>query len=242
MNKILLSEGYALFELKVAETKQHSHYAIQVILGIEQDIKVRSTTGTWIGARGAIISSNEPHQIDSLGANAIIFYIDPNTKVGRLYKKKKKITIIPKKEVQLLLNKILRINLELDVARSLFQIACKCLEVDEEIGSSFKPLDERITKIIKIIHSTGGLSEPCSHYASLAALSIGRFQHLFKEEIGLPFRRYLLWIRLTMAITYLNEKKDLTYASHQSGFSDSAHLTRTFKSMFGVTPSSIFYS
>jgi AraC-like DNA-binding protein len=50
-------------------------------------------------------------------------------------------------------------------------------------------------------------------------------------------RRYVLWLRLRhvvacVAIGYT--------AAHEAGFADSAHLSRTFRSMFGLPLSSLF--
>jgi AraC-like DNA-binding protein len=67
-------------------------------------------------------------------------------------------------------------------------------------------------------------------------LSPSRFAHLFSEEIGLPFRRYLLWRKLTNAILLVGRGNTLSAAAHGAGFSDSAHLTRTFYQMFGIPP------
>jgi len=66
-------------------------------------------------------------------------------------------------------------------------------------------------------------------------LSSGRARHLFVEETGLPFRTYLLWLRLNRAVELYSDGRSLTEAAHGAGFSDSAHLSRTFRRMFGVS-------
>jgi AraC-like DNA-binding protein len=59
-------------------------------------------------------------------------------------------------------------------------------------------------------------------------------RHLFVEQTGLPFRTYLLWLRLTKAVAVFAGGGSLTEAAHEAGFSDSAHFSRTFRRMFGL--------
>jgi AraC-like DNA-binding protein len=54
--------------------------------------------------------------------------------------------------------------------------------------------------------------------------------------VGIPPRRYLLWVRLMHAIEAAIGGDNLTTAAHEAGFADSAHLSRTFRRMFGRTP------
>ena len=88
----------------------------------------------------------------------------------------------------------------------------------------------------------GALSE-CSAMglADLAAelgLSSSRFSHWFSETTGLPFRSYKKWVRLVVAMEELaTNGADLTRAAHSAGFADSAHLSRTFRLAFGLSPS-----
>jgi AraC-like DNA-binding protein len=42
------------------------------------------------------------------------------------------------------------------------------------------------------------------------------------------------------ALTQIVRGVSLTTAAHEAGFADSAHLSRTFKHMFGLTPSELF--
>jgi AraC-like DNA-binding protein len=80
---------------------------------------------------------------------------------------------------------------------------------------------------------------PIRVIADEIGLSESRFIHLFKEQVGIPFRRYLLWLRLVEAIELVLDGVSLTTAAHTAGFADSAHLSRTFRRMFGITPSYI---
>lgn len=70
--------------------------------------------------------------------------------------------------------------------------------------------------------------------AGIAFLSESRFSHLFVEEVGLPFRTYLLWRRMSRAVSFLSAGHRLTEAAHAAGFADSAHFSRTFLRMFGL--------
>ena len=76
--------------------------------------------------------------------------------------------------------------------------------------------------------------------AAAAALSPGRFRHLFVAQTGTSFRAYVLWTRLNVAIQFASMAgQSWTEAAHAAGFADSAHLTRTFRRMFGMNPAAL---
>ncbi len=75
---------------------------------------------------------------------------------------------------------------------------------------------------------------------SLAArveLSPSRLVHVFTESTGLPLRPYLSWLRVQRAAGAIVSGAPLSSAAVEAGFADAAHLSRTFKRMFGLTPS-----
>jgi AraC-like DNA-binding protein len=76
--------------------------------------------------------------------------------------------------------------------------------------------------------------------AAEAGLSPERFRHLFAAEIGIAFRRYVLWRRVGVAARSLAAGAGLTGAAHAAGFADAAHLARTTKAMFGITTGAAF--
>jgi AraC-like DNA-binding protein len=72
--------------------------------------------------------------------------------------------------------------------------------------------------------------------ARIAGLSQSRFMHIFTESVGVPLRPYVLWLRLQRAACELIDGATVTSATHRAGFSDAAHLTRTFRRMMGAAP------
>jgi AraC-like DNA-binding protein len=55
----------------------------------------------------------------------------------------------------------------------------------------------------------------------------------------MPLRTYVLWRRLLQVWTLLMQGQSLSQAAHAVGFADSAHLSRTSRTMFGTTPSAL---
>jgi AraC-like DNA-binding protein len=70
-------------------------------------------------------------------------------------------------------------------------------------------------------------------------LSQSRTAHLFRDEIGVPIRSFLLWSKLRRAFTGIAQGLSLTEAAHHGGFADSAHFSRTCARMFGASPLTI---
>ena len=76
-------------------------------------------------------------------------------------------------------------------------------------------------------------------FAARSGLSPSRFSQRFAREVGIPMRRYRRWVRMLHAIEALSTGASLTTAAHEAGFTDSAHLTHTFRDHFGMAPSGL---
>ncbi len=75
--------------------------------------------------------------------------------------------------------------------------------------------------------------------ARAAGISPSRLTHLFSRQVGIPFRRFVLWLRLRRAAEHVSAGSSLTEAAIAAGFSDQPHLTRICTSICDVTPSAI---
>ena len=76
--------------------------------------------------------------------------------------------------------------------------------------------------------------------AGMLNISSSRLTHVFTEEIGIPFRRYVLWARMRLVVEEILKGSNLTRAAIDAGFSDSSHLSRVFRENFGLPPSALF--
>lgn len=103
------------------------------------------------------------------------------------------------------------------------------------------PLDDRVVRLIAAIEAqpTGAVD-----FATASAgiyLSPSRLRHLFAEQVGMPFKSFVLWRRLMRAVATLGQGASVTEAAHDAGFADSAHLSRTYRRTFGLKASALDY-
>src|SRR5262249_3465336 len=75
--------------------------------------------------------------------------------------------------------------------------------------------------------------------ADAVGLSSGRLRPSFPESVGIPLRPYLAWLRVQRSACAILAGASLTEAAHLAGFSDAAHMSRTFKLRLGLRPSSL---
>ncbi|WP_295372938.1 AraC family transcriptional regulator [uncultured Pseudacidovorax sp.] len=97
-------------------------------------------------------------------------------------------------------------------------------------------LDPRVRRVAAAIRRDPQAS-PLTTLAEIAGLSADRLTHLFREQAGLSVTRYALWAKIRRAIQQMREGAPLTQVALAGGFSDSAHMSRTFQSCFGLAPS-----
>ncbi len=75
--------------------------------------------------------------------------------------------------------------------------------------------------------------------AAELGLSPSRLMHAFTDSTGLPLRAYLRWLRVQRAAAAIAAGRPLAQAAVEAGFSDAAHMTRSFRDMFGLPPSAL---
>jgi AraC-like DNA-binding protein len=124
-------------------------------------------------------------------------------------------------------------------------LACNdAFTLASDIASSVAGEEPEPFKIdLRVLHVARRLKSELPHPPSLSdlarnvGLSPDRLSHLFAEQLGLTIKSYTLWVKMRRASVLLQSGHTLTEVSHAVGFADSAHLSRTYKTFFGLSPS-----
>ncbi len=228
----LIRPGVLAFGGSIGATGVHAHHAVQVLCATTPvavaDSRGRRHRGTQI-----IIPVNEAHQIDAGSPVGTVVFLDNDTAAGRAADHRGRThdwvtqpsgsTLFP--------------------GRPLID------QVDELIGTLLAPDEGGIAvaqrhpgvvaalELLPAVIPQGTVRT--GDLAHRVGLSTSRLTHLFSRQVGLPLRRYVLWRRLIAAVGEVAAGADLTTAAYAAGFSDSAHLTRTCREIFGLAPSAL---
>ena len=106
------------------------------------------------------------------------------------------------------------------------------------VTAPFK-LDARISSVVALIKRDVANNLSARYLAAQVDLSEPRLSQLFKDTLGVPIRRYRQWHRLFVTAVGVTQGLSLTTAALEAGFTDSAHFSRTFRSILGMPPSAM---
>ncbi len=101
-------------------------------------------------------------------------------------------------------------------------------------------LDPRIEAVVQRIRNAPSATATAESCAASAHLSFSRFLHLFKEDVGTPFRSFRTWKRARSLLHYVTQDSNLAYVALDTGYPDSTHFSHSIRQVFGLKPSDIF--
>ncbi|UAW99053.1 helix-turn-helix transcriptional regulator [Halopseudomonas nanhaiensis] len=93
----------------------------------------------------------------------------------------------------------------------------------------------RARELMQLIAENPGLS--LEELAAAHRITYSWMSRLFSHSVGIPLRDYKNWLKRRKVWELLATDLSLTEIAHRAGFSDSAHLSRTYRRWFGMTPS-----
>lgn len=220
----------------------HSHYAIQLVLGAPSGLRVQfGRHGAWQSCAAALVPSRAIHSIDvsACRLNAVLF-IEPETPEGRALgaRLRGQPELLDADQMAVAAKRLER---AWRTEQSYAAVSAVCHQLVQEVaGTTHRPpSDPRVLAAVDYIRQHVNQPVTLADVANVANLSTGRFRHLFVQETGMPLRTYVLWRRLLHVWTLLMQGETLSAAAHAAGFADSAHLSRTARTMFGLPPSAL---
>jgi AraC-like DNA-binding protein len=217
-------------------TAAHRHHCVQLLLALHDSLLIRSgRKKAWRKCGAVWVRPDATHELDARGTTLLIGFINAESDMGAALSAsiEDELACVPARQVA-------RWRAVLGPAPN-----------EERAGrwlTTFLPHRSRGAAIHPGVRCVlRHLQEPRAELddlslktlAGLARLSPSRFMHAFTESVGVPVRPYILWLRLQRAACDLMNGDSVTSAAHRAGFSDAAHLTRTFRRMLGATPSDL---
>lgn len=219
----------------------HRHFTASLAFALDGSFAFRGDRGRWRGLRGVAVAPNTPQQMDSRGRQMAILQIDPETaaygRMARVFAERGSVFDLSDASVDRLAAVAARRD---DPA---FDPIALWNEVLDEVAGAWRlpaAIDARVAQVLDLMKREFPAAPSASALAAVVGLSPGRLIHLWKAEVGIPLRRYVLWLRLRHVISRVTVGDSLTDAAHDAGFADSAHLSRTFSAMFGLPMSRLF--
>jgi AraC-like DNA-binding protein len=101
-------------------------------------------------------------------------------------------------------------------------------------------IDARIHRVLEDIRNDPARSSTAQDCAAAAGLSFSRFLHLFKDEVGTPFRSLRTWKRARSLLHHVTRDARLVHVALDTGYPDSTHFSHSIRHVYGLKPRDLF--
>jgi AraC-like DNA-binding protein len=211
---------------------RHSHHALQLAISFDAPLELL-LDDRQVRAQAVLVGSGVPHAFRTAGRRIFYALIEPHSTVG---------SSLTHRAAQITgrdLTDILPIG-DVPAAETdaLIDYTHRMLDLLAPRPPA-SPLSEPVISALAYLDAALDQSPRLVHAARAAHISPSRLTHLFSEQVGIPFRRFVLWLRLRRAAEYVWQTRSLTEAAHAAGFSDLAHFSRVCRATFGVAPTGL---
>jgi AraC-like DNA-binding protein len=217
---------------------EHKHHSVQLVMAIDGTLRIRGgSQRVWIECGAALVRADAAHEVDAHGARVLIAFVDPESQLGAALSERIEGDICPVK-----MRELSCWRRAIGPAGTLSESRVEAW-VRESLLNGEAPvkIHPRVSRVLRYLRAQPGVLGDVSlpTLAGIAGLSESRFMHVFTASLGVAVRPYILWLRVQRACGELIGGATVTRAAHEAGFSDSAHLARTFRRMLGITPTQL---
>jgi len=231
--------GFLLTARAQGVVPAHAHHAIQIVIALDGRIAISGRNGAWRESRGIVVRPDAEHSFDCNGALGVMVFVDPESSEGAWLSAslRQDITTVPDARLDSVVSEFRALVDQPDEIVDIEALVRRGVHGLRAGPAPIRRMDPRVTTVLDAIRASDDLRISLDAAADMAFLSPTRFAHLFKEQVGLPFSRYMLWRKLTRAMVAIGSERTIAAGAHAADFADAAHLTRTFYQMVGMAPS-----
>lgn len=222
--------GLYIFNVTDLKTELHAHPVIEVVIAVQGTFTLCIENTIHSNLQFAIIGPNKKHKLSSADCELMIIMIEHHNKLVTT-----KLAL-----AGIIIEDGYYYNGKSNSEQEVIYHIIKTLR-DGELSSEY---DSRVLTAVNYLDNC--YLEYSSMTATLKTatnLSESRLSHLFKSNIGISLKRYLIWAKMKSTIKQHLDKEDNIFSSLVSnGFYDQPHFSKNFKMMFGIKPSAAYNS
>jgi hypothetical protein len=188
--------GFLLVGEGGGEVPAHAHHAIQVFIAVDGKAVIRTTGTNWQEGRGAIVKPDVEHGFNAQGSRGALMFVDAESSEGLWLRSQlmQDITIVPDARVDACAGELRTFWTTAGGAR-----AGDLARLARALAGSppLRRIDPRDALVQAITNQTNCACRSKTPQACICHRTASRTS---SRMSGLPFRRYILWRKVTRAM------------------------------------------
>lgn len=233
INTLTAGLDRALYIGEIPATGWHRHACPVLLIGLSGRFVVRLAGGRSEHCHSALVDAGIEHIFDPCGERVALIYLEPDAPEALRLREELR------RHGGVILDRALRPASRSRFDRYLGEFDVAVLLRQPRTARADASLDPRVRQSLHALRQPRPGPAGRESVAAAVGLSASRFNHLFREEMGVSFREYRVWSQVRLAMMSFRPDGSLTEAALSGAFSDSSHFSRIFRQTFGMTPSSV---
>lgn len=233
MLKIFWDKDNIAFIGNQVNTAEHSHCVLQAFLSLNEPLQI-TVENEHISGKCIVVNKNKKHVFSCDNKNCLSVLIEPSSSFAdqMIAKINGNYLICEKESINILQQKAALLANATDREPYLSFVR----DFAEFFGIERKErvLDERIIELLEILQNCDCCDHTIEHLAKKVSLSSSRLSHLFREQIGVPLKSYILFHQLERAFAAILSGQNITGAAMLAGFDSPSHFAATVKKWMGL--------
>lgn len=209
--------------------RPHRHISASWLVGLDGPFRLE-VDGQWRETRAAIVAPDVVQALDPGSTRMWCAQLDPdcplwlNLRSGLQHRTSSDITLNPD-------------HLPALTSPDCNEAAQALVRAVQALGFPATALDPRVMQVCEALRRDMPERVDVAALAGLVGLSASRLSHLFREQVGVPLRRFLLHLKINRVLAGWEPGRSMSELATEAGFYDQPHLVRTARNMFDALPS-----